>query len=283
MHNKRLHGIIVPMITPLTASQKIDHDSTKRLIDYLIDGGVHGLFLLGSAGEGPLMPVDMQRELVEITLEHTSGRVPIMVGVSAASTERCLLNIQNFKDLPVDAYVSTLPFYFNTVGEHQLKHFATIAEQAPAPLIIYNIPMRVKDKIELKVILELANNPKIIGLKDTSGDLPNFRRILEETEDYPDFRIFIGETRLMDVAIYLGADGVVSTDANVGPESCVAVYEAASKGDWNTAQQKQKIVNLERRAMEAKKAEGINFLHQLLKHELVKKGIITSSTVMLPY
>lgn len=283
MHNKQIQGIIVPMVTPLTTAGQIDRDSTRRLIDFLINGGVHGLFLLGSAGEGPLIPQSMQREFVEIAMEHTAAKVPIVVGISDVSTAKCLSNLKNLNGLPIDAFVSTLPFYFNTVGDQQFKHFAALAKESPAPLMPYDLPMRVKDKIELEVVLQLANTPNILGLKDTSGDLATLRRILDEVATKSDFKVFIGDTTLMDVAIYLGAAGAVSADANVRPESCVAVYEAAQRGDWDTARLKQKQVNLERLAMGAKKAKGVSLAPQSLKYELVEKGILATGTVMLPY
>jgi 4-hydroxy-tetrahydrodipicolinate synthase len=280
---KPFFGIIVPMITPLTPEGEIDVSSTKRLIDYLLDGGVHGLFLLGSAGEGPLLPSDMQRELIEVAVGHVAGHVPVLVGISDTSTAKCIFNSNVFKGLAVDCFVCTLPYYFGTTGEDQFRHFSVIAQNALKPIMIYDLPMRVKNKIETEIIFRLEKTPNIIGLKDSSGDIPAFRRIASEVVSNVNFTVLIGETRLIDVALFLGGDGTVSTDANVYPRECVAVYDAAVQGDWEKARAKQSVVNQNRLKLASRQRSGGGIDLQSVKQELAERKIIDSLMTMGPY
>lgn len=241
--SSHLKGVIPPMLTPLDAEERIEHSSVSRLVEHLIQGGVHGIFVLGTGGEGTALRAAERRIMVEATVQAVAGRVPILVGCSAVSTQLVLEQIAQVADLAVAAAVVTPPFYYSTNDQAALAyHFRRIAENSPLPIVIYNIPQTTHSMLAPETMATLGEMPNVIAVKDSCADLQHFRRLLE-LRPYPEFSIFQGSEVPMLDSLALGADGLVPGSGNLAPRWLVNLYEAAKAGDLETARLYQERVN----------------------------------------
>ncbi|ADQ14028.1 dihydrodipicolinate synthase family protein [Halanaerobium hydrogeniformans] len=278
-----LKGIIPPMITPLNKDFKIDRKSTEKLVDYLIDGGIHTLFILGTTGEGPLISKAEQFKLAKFVVEYTEGRVPVIAGVSAPSSLEVLKNIENLNESGLDGYVSTLPFYDKTNLKEEIKHFEILAAESELPIIIYDIPVKVGQRLSEKALENLVEVDNIIGLKDSSSNLRNFRERVEKFRHKKDFSFALGHSDMIDISIYLGADGVVPSDVHLFPELCVEIYNNAQKEDWIKARKLQSELNKKRIELYNSFPAQSRANNKVCKKHLKAKGIIASDYIMAPY
>lgn len=280
---KLLNGIIPPMVTPLTSDQVIDEVSTRKVVDHLINGGIHTLFILGSTGEGPLLTLDSQYQFAKIVVEQVENRVPVIAGVSDSSTKRVLKIIDKLSSTGIDGVVSTLPFYDTTNDKEQYNHFKILADNSPVPVIIYDIPSRVGTKLSSSVLFELMKHENIVGLKDSTGDIRRFRQIVEECSDLPGVSFALGHSDMIDISIYFGGDGVVPSDAHLFPELCVDIYNYAINGQWEKASNAQKELNKKRNKIYSEYSECNGAAKLVCKKWLKDNGIITNDTVIDPY
>jgi 4-hydroxy-tetrahydrodipicolinate synthase len=236
---ERLHGIIPPVCTPLTDDWEVDTASLEKLIDFLLDGGVHGLFLLGSTSEVAVLTARQRQIVLEAAVRAVNRRVPILAGVIDTATDRVLEHARVAKKAGVDGLVVTSPFYFRPSQDEIVAHFRTIHESIELPILAYDIPSAVQTKLERSTVMRMAAQELIIGLKDSSGDVANFRGLILESRDVPGFAVFTGSELLVDAAILLGARGAVPGMGNVDPAGYVRLYAAARAGDWAAARAEQ--------------------------------------------
>ena len=184
MRAVNLSGVIPPLITPLHADESIDEASLRRLIAHVIDGGVNGVFVLGSSGEGPLLSPSQRRQVVDIAGDAIRGRVPLLVGVADCSVRRVRENMAALLTPHVDAFVATLPFYGACDDPAtQVRFYRELADASPRPLVIYNIPSAVHAGIEPETIARLASHPNIVGVKDPIKDIHCGMRVKLRWED----------------------------------------------------------------------------------------------------
>ncbi|MEV5551174.1 dihydrodipicolinate synthase family protein [Streptomyces sp. NPDC052309] len=235
-----LRGVIPPVITPLTPSGEVDVPSLRRLTEHLIGAGVHGLFLLGSSGEAAHLTDGRRRTALETAVETTAGRVPVLAGVIDTTTARVLERAADAVRAGADALVATAPFYTRTHPVEIADHFRRIRSGAGLPLFAYDIPVAVHTKLPRDVVLDLAADGTLAGLKDSSGDEGSLRRLLVELRRRtPDFSVLTGSELTVDGALLAGADGVVPGLGNVDALGYVRLYEAARAGDWAAARAEQ--------------------------------------------
>lgn len=225
-----LRGIIVPMVSPLAAADRLDTAGLERLVDRLLHGGVHGIFVLGSCGEGPSLEPALQRELVERVCQQVGGRIPIIVGVTHTCAQETMALARHSADVGADAIVAAPPFYF-PLDQSELQSYTTqLAAASPLPVLLYNMPALTKVAFEPETVRRLMDDPRIIGLKDSSGDLSYFRATREATRGRSDWTLLVGPEHLLTDAMSLGGDGGVCGGANVVPQLYVQLYEAARTG-----------------------------------------------------
>ncbi|MGC9405371.1 dihydrodipicolinate synthase family protein [Streptomyces sp. DZ1-3] len=235
-----LHGVIPPVITPLTPAGDVDTGSVRRLSEHLIGAGVHGLFLLGSSGETAYLTDAQRLTALEAAVDAAAGRVPVLAGVIDTTTARVLDRAADAVRAGADALVATAPFYTRTHPVEIAGHFRRIREAAGLPLFAYDIPVAVHTKLPRDLVLELAGDGTLAGLKDSSGDDGSLRRLLVELRPLaPDFSVLTGSELTVDGALLAGADGVVPGLGNVDAHGYVRLYEAARAGDWATARAEQ--------------------------------------------
>ncbi|MEU1514348.1 dihydrodipicolinate synthase family protein [Streptomyces sp. NPDC005811] len=232
-------GVIPPVCTPLTPDREVDVPSLCRLVDHLLEGGVDGLFVLGSTSEVAFL-TDRQRRLVtETVVGHVAGRVPVLAGAVDMTTSRVLDHVAAAEAAGADAVVVTAPFYTRTHPAEIARHYRLLAERGGLPVIAYDIPVAVHTKLPAALVLELASEGVLAGLKDSSGDLAGFREVAAGARDLPGFGVLTGSELLVDAALALGADGAVPGLANVDPHGYVRLVRRCRAGDPEGARAEQ--------------------------------------------
>jgi 4-hydroxy-tetrahydrodipicolinate synthase len=240
----QFHGVIPPMITPLTSAHELDEESVDRLVDHLVDGGVNGVFVLGTSGEGPWLTLGQQRRVVQQVARQLDGRVPLLAGALEASTARTIQAVEAAQDAGADAIVATVPYYFPVDDEAQTLHFRTVARAAaPLPVLLYNIPQRTHSVIDVDTVRRLLDVETIVGIKDSAGDAEAFGRILALKNERPDFVVLQGAERMVTASVAGGADGCVPGLGNLVPGLFCELVDAARRGEERQATALQERVN----------------------------------------
>jgi 4-hydroxy-tetrahydrodipicolinate synthase len=227
----RLSGIVPPLVTPLKARDELDHDGLGRLIDHVINGGVSGVFILGTTGEAPSLSYRLRRELITETIRLVDRRVPVLVGVTDTAFVESVHLAEHAAQAGADAAVLTTPYYFPAGQTELTRYVRNIAPLIPLPLMLYNMPGMTKVWFEIETLSELSDIQSIIGVKDSSGDLDYFREVCELKALRPDWSVFIGPEAKLPEAISLGGDGGVAGGANVMPHVFVECYRALLDGE----------------------------------------------------
>ena len=229
---KRFTGLVPPLITPLIGPDELDREGLARLIDHTIEGGVHGLFLLGTTGEGPSLSHRLQREVVSEAAAAIAGRVPLLIGITDTSCEESLALARHAAEAGVAAVVIAPPYYF-PAGQTELRQYITrLVERSPLPVVLYNMPSLTKVTLELETLRALADLEAIVGVKDSGGDLGYYERLLRlRDRQRPDWSILIGPEDLLVASMRLGGDGGVHGGANVYPRLFRRLYDAVLADD----------------------------------------------------
>jgi dihydrodipicolinate synthase/N-acetylneuraminate lyase len=227
----RFCGIIPPLVTPLLDPDTLDTAGLERLVHHVVGGGVHGLFLLGTTGEGPALSGRLQRELVERAVAIVAGRVPVLVGITDASPAESLELAGFAAAAGADAVVAAPPYYFPAGQEPLLRWALDLANRSPLPLVLYNMPEMTKLALEPATLERLAGCERIVGLKDSSGDLGYFAAAVTRLAGRrPDWSLLVGPEQLLPEAVALGGHGAIPGGANVWPrlfvDFCAAVQAA---------------------------------------------------------
>lgn len=240
----RFSGVVPPVATPLNLDGTVDHGSLARLVDHLIDAGCTGLFALGSTGETAYFTDTQRVEIARTIVDTTAGRVPIIAGAIELTAGRVIETARALTAVGVDAIVTTAPLYTLNSATEIAAHFRTIAAAIDVPLWAYDVPVRVHTKLSLALLMELAAEGVIAGVKDSSGDDVGFRRLLaaNEAAGHP-LQLLTGHEMVVDAMLLAGADGVVPGFANVEAEGYVRLWDAATRGDWDAARTEQERIN----------------------------------------
>lgn len=237
-----LSGIIPPMITPLRDRESLDGPGLTRLVEHLLEGGVAGLFVLGTTGEGPSLGYRTRYQMVEETCDLVRRRVPVLVGVTDSSLGESLELARFAADVGASAIVAAPPYYFPIDQQELTAYYLRLAEESPLPLVLYNMPSCVKIPLEPITIAACSRHPRIVGIKDSSGSLETFTRMLEFRNQRPDWTMLIGPEHFLGEATIRGGHGGVSGGANLFPRLYVRIYEAARNGDSPSLSRLQEFV-----------------------------------------
>ena len=243
MTQRRFFGVIPPTITALNADESLDRAGMARVVEHQIAGGVDGLFVLGSNGEGPTLRDAVRREVCEVAVEAAGGRVPILAGVLQPSTSRTIDDMRLLGDTGISAYVAAPPYYFAGYnGDELVDHFTRLADATDLPILAYNIPHLTKVALKADVITRLAEDRRIVGLKDSSGDWPQVQQVILE-RPHPDFVVLQGNQQMSAVSLMIGADGLIPGFANPHPRLLADLYGAVQRGDYPEALRCQGMVD----------------------------------------
>ena len=225
-----LKGIIPPMITPLKDNGELDIEGLQRLVEHLISGGVHGIFLLGTNGEAPSLTYALRKELISNACNFIDGRVPVLVGITDTSFEGSLEIANHSKEAGADAVVIAPPYYFPISQDEMVEYLENLVPELPLPFIMYNMPSCTKMHLSLETV-KRAKELGCIGIKDSSGDVGYFYSLIEEFKDSPEFSLITGTEMFLSDTILNGGHGAVAGGANFFPRLFVDLYEASLVND----------------------------------------------------
>ncbi len=237
-----LRGIIPPVITPLLAQNELDQTGLERLVDYMISGGVHGLFILGTTGEGPSLSYKLRYEITERVCGQVNAQLPVLVGITDTSFSESVKLAEKANSAGADAVVAAPPYYFTNNQSELAEYFSVLADESPLPLFLYNMPSHTKVNIAAKTVLKLSDHENIIGLKDSSANLVYFQKVVRLMESRSEFSLLVGPEELLMQSILSGAHGGVNGGANMFPKLYVKMYEATRSQNFEEMEKLQKII-----------------------------------------
>jgi dihydrodipicolinate synthase/N-acetylneuraminate lyase len=267
---KTYHGLIIPMVTPLTAQGELDESAVRRILDFLVTGGAHGIFVLGTTGEGASAPRDMRSKVVRLAVEYTNGRAQVYAGIANTVVEDSLEAAKDYLRHGVSAVVASLPGYYILTPDEQFHYFTALAERIRGPIILYDIPAAVRNSIDPGVVEHLRAFPNVVGIKDSSGDRERLRDLVKAYGDDAGFAVLVGTTALASFGLQRGADGFVPSLGNLNPSLCARMYASAQKGDWALMEDLQREIDA---AQEEFSGETIGRSIARLKKEMAKRGL----------
>lgn len=238
----KLKGIVPPMVTPLLDNDTLDIKGTERLVEHLIGGGIHGLFLLGTTGEAPSLSYKLRYDFVERVCKQAAGRVPVLVGITDTSMTESVALAEHAKQCGAAAVVSAPPYYFAPSQAELVEFYTALADKLPLPLFLYNMPSHVKVIFEPQTVKELSRHPNIVGLKDSSANMVYFQTLLHLLREDPEFSLLVGPEELTAESVLMGADGGVNGGANMFPKLYVDLYNAALDLDYERGRALQEQV-----------------------------------------
>jgi 2-dehydro-3-deoxy-D-pentonate aldolase len=242
MATPRFKGIIPPLITPLKDRDTLDQDGLERLIEHVIAGGVHGLFALGTTGEGPSLSYRLRTEVIQKVCKTVTGRIPVFISVTDTSFVESVRLSRVAADSGADAVVLSTPYYFPADQEALIRYVEHIVPELALPVMLYNMPSLTKVWFEVETIQALSSIDRILGVKDSGGNLEYYSRLCKLQAVRPDWSFFIGPEDLMIRSIPLGGHGGVNGGANVYPRLFVDAYEAAVAGDLKRCEDLQEKI-----------------------------------------
>ena len=238
-----LAGIVPPMITPLRGRDELDVAGLERLIEHILSGGVAGLFILGTTGEGPSLSYRLRRELIQRVCQQVKRRVPVLVGITDTAFIESVAVARAAADFGADAVVLAPPYYLPEAQPELQEYLDHLVPELPLPLYIYNMPALTKVTIEADTLRRAMDNPRIIGLKDSSGDLDYFKNAAELIRRHrPDWPLLIGPEEKLLATLQLGGNGGVSGGANLFPKLYVQVVAAYRVGNLARAGELQQQI-----------------------------------------
>jgi dihydrodipicolinate synthase/N-acetylneuraminate lyase len=221
----KLHGIFTPHIVPLDTSGDINEPELRRYIDWLIERGVHGLYPNGSTGEFTRFTPDERKRIVKIVCDQSAGRVPVLAGAAEANIRETLRACELYADYGARAVAIVSPYYYKLSPESVFAYFREIATNTPIDVTLYNIPM-FASPIDIPTLRRLADFPRIIGIKDSSGDVAFMGRMISAVRpERPDFAFLTGWEAVLVPMLVMGADGGTNATSGIVPELTRRLYD----------------------------------------------------------
>jgi 4-hydroxy-tetrahydrodipicolinate synthase len=228
-------GSLVAIITPMLEDGRIDWPGYKKLIDWHIVQGTHGIVAVGTTGESPTVTPDEHIELIQVAVEQARGRVPIIAGTGANATAEAIHLTHAAAKAGANATLQVVPYYNKPTQEGMYQHFRAVALECGLPVILYNVPSRTVADLHNDTVLRLAEVPGVVGLKDATGDLVRAISLLRQAPK--DFLLFSGNDDSALALIGVGGAGVISVTANLLPAKMAKMCELALSGDMRGARE----------------------------------------------
>lgn len=227
-------GVYTALITPFDENGKLDEEGLRLLVRRQVEYGVDGLVAIGTTGEAPTLSTEEKGEVIS-TVRKEAPNIPLMVGCGAYSTAQTLENLKTAADLGADSALVVAPYYNKPTQAGLYRHFETLAQTTPLPLLLYNIPSRACVNLETETVRFLAELPNIIGIKESSGNINQVRDVINET--HPNFTVFSGDDGTTLPVIAMGGRGVVSGLANLAPHLVKELVNACQKDEMQKARE----------------------------------------------
>jgi len=233
---KKYSGTVVPVVTPFTATGTVDEPALARLVEAQVAGGVEGIFVLGTTGEGMHIPRDYRLRLVELVVRAAAGRTRVFAGLGDVRRDEPA-EADGFFEAGVDAVVAHPPIAERVPADQLQAWYGALLDSVPGPLLLYNMPMTTGVSIPLDTVEQLLGHPRLAGIKDSENNPKRLAELMRRFGGKPDFAVFVGVGALMEVGLKLGADGIVPSVGNLIPDICQQMCAAARDGDWFQSEQ----------------------------------------------
>lgn len=234
-------GIIPPMVTPLLSDNlSLDLEGVQHLVEHLVSGGVHGIFILGTTGESTSLCYKTREQLIIESCKAVNGRVPVFVGITDTSIEESVHLALIAKNAGAAAVVAAPPYYYGLGQEELYKYYWSLADQVNLPLFLYNMPSHTKINIDVKTVVRLSEHANIIGLKDSSANAVYFQSLCYLLKT--NFSLLVGPEEITAETVLMGGNGGVNGGANLFPKLYVALYNAALAKDFARIEELQDLV-----------------------------------------
>ncbi len=239
-------GIIPALVTPLDEQGNLIENSLKKIINYTLEAGVHGVFILGSTGEIYGLTDKQKQRVMEVTVEHVNGRVPVYAGAGEITTNNSIKTAQIAEKVGGISALSVItPYFVSPTQDELIEHYTSIANSVKTPIILYGCDGRAHNSIMPETALRLSEVENIIGIKDSSGSSERMDKYLELTKDKEDFSVLCGIDTLIYHGLVNGTKGAIASSANIAPKISVGIYNAFMNGDLKKAEELQnKLVPL---------------------------------------
>jgi 4-hydroxy-tetrahydrodipicolinate synthase len=284
MPDQGIKGVIVPILTPLNNDETVDRGSLRRLVNYLIDNGVHGIWVSGTTGEFAALS-DQQRLIsMETVVDEVGGRVPIIGNISCASTQLSLNLALAVQEMGMDGVAVTPPYYYDNAQDELLDHYRYISDRSGLPLWVYNIPQTVKTAVAPSTIATLASEGAVVGVKDSSGagELLAELNVLCEQGGINLLR-FLGTLFRTTTSGALGTQGVIPAFSNLVPNAFARGWEAGEAGDVKTAKECNAKLMIAMKISKLAKGGGANAASfSGMKSALKAMGVLENDAVTRP-
>lgn len=238
----KIEGILVPLLTPINEKEEVNYEQLKNLTEYVIQGGVNGIFVNGTTGEFARFSTEDRRKIVRTVVDAAKGKVPVLAGVSECGTRRVLENIKAAEDAGAEAVVTTMPYYFPTTSvKEQIDFVRDVTKSTTLPVLLYNIPSVIGYALTERLLDEVCRIDNLYGIKDSSGKKESFDRLWGKYHDQ--LQIFVGAEELDYYGLSHDAAGLVPSLANVFPKVLAKVWKAAKEEDWRTCRKQCELVD----------------------------------------
>jgi 4-hydroxy-tetrahydrodipicolinate synthase len=264
------------MLNPFTKDGEIDKTAMKQSIDFVINHGVHGLVFLGSTGEFPYIQMKDKKRIVDIAVDVTNGKLPVIIGSSAFGLEDVLELSQYSQNAGADGLMIAVPIYYQLSTESIFNHYETIASKIDLPILLYNFPATTHLEMTPDIVIKLAEIDKVIGIKESIRDLKQVEAVIKGVKK--PFSTFVGGSVYLLDALKMGGAGAADPLANLLPEYVVAVYNAFREGNLRKAEEAKKKLD----SLRSITASASNAVHASIKEGMKARGISMESIVKSP-
>ena len=277
-----LNGIIPPLVTPLVDNETLDVESLERLIEHLIAGGVHGLFVLGTTGEEQSLSYDVRKQMIKESCRINRGRLPLLACITDTSIVESIKLAKVAADCGADGVVSAPPYYFATGQPELAQFYEELVPQLPLPVFLYNMPSHVKVNFAPDTVRRLADMEQVVGFKDSSANAVYFQSVMYKVQHRKDFAMLVGPEEITGECVLLGGHGGINGGANMFPELYVGMYHAARNRDIEMVLKLQQLIMQISTSIYTVGKHGSSYLKGL-KCALSLLGIINDDFVASPF
>lgn len=237
---KLVRGVLPAIVTPMNKDESLNFNEAARQVNRQIDAGVQGVFCLGTNGEFYALSYNEKIQVAEVITNTVDGRIPVFAGAGCITTEETISLCRDVASVGVDAISVIMPYFIGVSQKQIMEHYKKVADSVDIPILIYNIPMRTGNSIQIETVRELSKIVNIAGIKDSSGDIQFIHQLIEETAD--DFSVYVGTDSLILETLKAGGTGAVAGCANLFPGLLTRIYKSLETGEINDAETAQEMV-----------------------------------------